>query len=60
MREPSGFGEVLRSTPDKPAALATVRPGPSPLGSGPKISGSPTMARSRLRTKLSVVRRRIE
>ena len=58
--EPIGLGEELRSRPAKPAALGTLRPGPSPLGSGPRMSGRPTMARSRLRTKLSVVRRRME
>jgi hypothetical protein len=60
MREPSGLGDELRSRPEKPAAFATLRPGPRPLGSGPMISGRPTMARRRLRTKLSVVRSKME
>jgi hypothetical protein len=57
--EPKGLGEELRSRPEKPAALLTLKPGPRPLGSGPRMSGRPTMARSRLRMKLSVVRSRM-
>ena len=57
--EPKGLGEELRSKPEKPAALLTLRPGPRPLGSGPRMSGKPTIARRRLRVKLSVVRRRM-
>ena len=59
-RLPKGLGEEVRSKPEKPAAPVTIKLGPKPPGSGPVMSGKPTRARRRLRTKLSVVRRRME